>query len=172
MKKIIKITESDLISLIKKIIKESDGNIYYDQILDLYNDVGIEGMSEDEIEFLKSGGTSELPERFKNDEESGLENDDEHFAIKWENLEILKKIVDRVQTDIQYPYDDKEKPLNLYFVLVFKYHEKLFNKLTDMFGDKPIKSNNFTVRPVKLHNNDIWLTIPKSWFDELFSEPI
>jgi hypothetical protein len=170
MKKIVKLTENDLISLIKMIIKESSTNIYYDQILDLYNEVGLEGMTEDEIEYLKSGGESELPERFK--EEESLDSDDEHFAIQWENLDMLKRIVERVQTDIQYPYDDEEKPLNLYFVIVFKYHKKLFEKLTEMFGDKPINAAGKKVRPVKLTDNDIWLTIPKSWFDELFSEPM
>ena len=38
MKKIIKLTESDLINLIKQIINESENNKYYDLILDLYNE--------------------------------------------------------------------------------------------------------------------------------------
>lgn len=37
----------------------------YDEILDLYNSVGLEGMSKDEIDFLKSGGKTKLPNRFK-----------------------------------------------------------------------------------------------------------
>jgi hypothetical protein len=37
----------------------------YDKVLDLYNEVGIEGMTEDEVNYLKSGGESEVPERFK-----------------------------------------------------------------------------------------------------------
>lgn len=171
MKKIIKLTESDLINLIKQIINESENNKYYDLILDLYNEEGMEGMSDDEIEYLKSGGTSELPERFK-DDESEIENDDIHFAVEWENMDKLKRIVERVKTDIQFPYDEKETPINLYFVIVFKYHEKLFNKLVEMFGDSPIKNVGEKIRPVKLHGNDIHLTLPKSWFDELFTEPI
>ena len=37
---------------------------YYDIILDLYNEVGLEGMTDEEIEYLKSGGQSNVPERF------------------------------------------------------------------------------------------------------------
>ncbi len=36
----------------------------YDMILDLYNEVGEGGMSEDELMYLKSGGESDIPERF------------------------------------------------------------------------------------------------------------
>jgi len=37
----------------------------YDKVLDLYNEVGIDGMTEDEVNYLKSGGESEVPLRFR-----------------------------------------------------------------------------------------------------------
>jgi hypothetical protein len=46
------------------IIKENSSPDY-DEILDLYNQFGLEGMSKDEIDFLKSGGQTKLPNRFK-----------------------------------------------------------------------------------------------------------
>jgi hypothetical protein len=165
MRKVVKITESNFIKLIKRIIKENDS--YYDQILDLYNEVGLEGMTPDEIEYFKSGGTSELPKRFKT--QSDLENDDEHFMVDWKKLDTLKKIVERISTDFEFLYDNMSSPKNLYFVIIFNYSEKLFNFLLNMFGDKPIP--NTGIRPVKLKEDKILLTIPKSWFDELFSEP-
>lgn len=167
MKKIIKLTESELINLIKRVIKENDS--YYDQILDLYNEVGMEGMTKEEIEYLKSGGSSELPDRFKTEEEPSVESDDEHFAIQWENLDKLKKIVERLPTEVEFFYDNLPAPSNLYFVLIFDFKTKLFDFLISKFGDKPIE--NTKIRPVKLKDDKIWLSIPKSWFDELFSDP-
>lgn len=171
MKKVIKITESNLIQLIKRVISESDS--YYDRILDLYNEVGMDGMSEDEIEYLKSGGTTELPKRFQSELEDDelVDADDEHFMVDWMKLEKLKKIVERVPTDFEFPYDNLEKPINLYFVLIFPMRPKLFDFLFNMFGDKPIKANDKNYRPVEIKGNNIRLTIPKTWFEELFSEP-
>jgi hypothetical protein len=86
-------------------------------------------------------------------------------------LDKLKKIVERVPTDFEFPYDKLESPINLYFVLIFPVKNKLFDFLLNMFGDKPIKYNNKNYRPVVIKDDKIRLTIPKSWFDELFSEP-
>ena len=63
-KRIIKLTESDLRNIIKRVISEQFDMDYYDIILDLYNEVGLEGMSDEEIEYLKSGGQSNIPDRF------------------------------------------------------------------------------------------------------------
>ena len=43
MRKIIKLTESDLRKIIKRVISEQFDSDYYDIILDLYNEVGLEG---------------------------------------------------------------------------------------------------------------------------------
>ena len=64
MKKIIKLTESDLNNIVRRVINEQYDEEYYNIILDLYNEVGFEGMTEDEIEYLKSGGESSVPDRF------------------------------------------------------------------------------------------------------------
>ena len=64
MRKIIKLTESDLRKIIKRVISEQFDYDYYDIILDLYNEVGLEGMTDDEIKYLKSGGESNVPDRF------------------------------------------------------------------------------------------------------------
>ena len=63
-KKIIRLTESDLRRIVMRIINEQFDADYYDIILDLYNEVGLEGMTDEEIEYLKSGGESNVPERF------------------------------------------------------------------------------------------------------------
>ena len=64
MDKIVKLTESDLRKIVMRIINEQFDSEYYDIILDLYNEVGLEGMTDEEIEYLKSGGQSNVPERF------------------------------------------------------------------------------------------------------------
>ena len=47
------------------IISENVDMRAYDKCLDLYNEVGIDGMEPDEIAYLKSGGETEIPIRFK-----------------------------------------------------------------------------------------------------------
>lgn len=158
--------KTSLLDIFKKLIVEQYNEDYYNKILDLYNEVGIEGMTPDEVEYLKSGGSSETPDRFKNEDDLSLEDDDEHFAIQWENLEKLKSIVERIPTEIEFMYDNLPSPSNLYFVLVFDFNNKLFTFLHKKFGDKKIKNTN--IRPVKIMNDKIHLSIPKSWFDELF----
>jgi hypothetical protein len=158
--------KSKLLDILRDIISEQYNEEYYNEILDLYNKAGIEGMSEDEIQYLKSGGESKVPSRFGDDTDEM--NDDEHFIVDWMMLDKLKKIVERIPRDFDFPYDEMEKPLNLYFVLKLKFSKKLFEYLYNHFGEKPIKGGKVSVRPVKLKDDMIYLTIPKSWFDELF----
>lgn len=158
--------KTSLLNIFRKLVIEQYNEQYYNEILDLYNEVGMEGMTEDEIEYLKSGGSTETPNRFKTEDDSSVESDDIHFAIQWGNLDKLKRIVERLPTEVEFHYDNLPKPSNLYFVLIFNYHTKLFDTLLKMFGDKPIP--NTKIRPVKLKTDKIWLSIPKSWFDELF----
>ena len=161
--------KSKLLDILRNIISEQYNEEYYNQILDLYNEVGIESMSEDEIEYLKSGGETEIPSRFGVDtEDVDNSDDDEHFIVDWMMLDKLKKIVERIQSDFEFPYDEMEKPLNLYFVLKLKFNKKLIDFLFNHFGDKPIKGGKVSIRPVKIKDDMIWVTLPKSWFDELF----
>lgn len=39
----------------------TENNSEYDKILDLYNEVGLKGMTPEQIKYLKSGGKTELP---------------------------------------------------------------------------------------------------------------
>ena len=48
-KKIIKLTEADLRNIVMRVINEQFDSDYYDIILDLYNEVGLEGMTYEEI---------------------------------------------------------------------------------------------------------------------------
>lgn len=41
-----------------------DMNIY-DKILDMYNAYGFKGLSDEEVEYLKSGGETEIPSSFR-----------------------------------------------------------------------------------------------------------
>ena len=53
-KKIIRLTETDLRNIVVRIMNEQFDMDYYDIILDLYNEVGLEGMTDEEIEYLKN----------------------------------------------------------------------------------------------------------------------
>ena len=89
-KKIIKLTESDLRKIVMRIINEQFDADYYDIILDLYNEVGFEGMTDEEIEYLKSGGESNVPERFLDaDLDINYEESD-----SFEGLDRFKEIMD------------------------------------------------------------------------------
>jgi len=45
-------------------IKEEYVEDYYNELLDLYNESGFENMTPDEIEYIQTGGESEIPMRF------------------------------------------------------------------------------------------------------------
>ena len=92
MKKIIKLTESDLRQIIKRVINEQFDYDYYDIILDLYNEVGIEGMTDDEVEYLKSGGQSNIPDRFLGGDVDIEDEEDEEFEKT--GLDTFKEIME------------------------------------------------------------------------------
>jgi hypothetical protein len=49
------------IKLFEAYLKEAESNPAYDKVLDLYNEKGLDGMSQEEIEYLKSGGEGKTP---------------------------------------------------------------------------------------------------------------
>ena len=65
-----------------------DMNVY-DKILDMYNEYGMKGLSDEEVAYLKSGGETEIPSSFRQEkteripaekffnEPSGEEDDDQ-----------------------------------------------------------------------------------------------
>ena len=90
-KKNIKLTESDLKKIVLKLLDEQFDYDYYDIILDLYNEVGLEGMTDDEIKYLKSGGESNVPDRFLGGE---LDIDSEESDENYSGLDRFKEIMD------------------------------------------------------------------------------
>jgi len=77
-KKTLTLTESDLKKIVLKLLDEQFDYDYYDIILDLYNEVGLEGMTDDEIKYLKSGGESNIPDRFLGGDVD-IEDEEEDF---------------------------------------------------------------------------------------------
>ena len=91
-KKNIKLTESDLKKIVLKLLDEQFDYDYYDIILDLYNEVGLEGMTDDEIKYLKSGGQSNIPDRFLGGDIDIEDEEDTDFEKV--GLDLFKEIME------------------------------------------------------------------------------
>ena len=152
----------------KNFILKENSTPEYDEILDLYNKVGLENMSKDEIDFLKSGGQTKLPRRISA-RNSQKEYDDfvknKNLNIEnltkedWQDIYDLKKIIDDYQGDVKvtYDYDGVGFYLNLMCNLNFIYTEDTFNSLKTL-------NNQFNLVQ---ENGKIIYSVPKSWLKHL-----
>jgi hypothetical protein len=148
------------------IIKEQ--NEYYDKILDLYSEVGLDGMTPDEVDYLKSGGESELPTRFKeddaqqeyNDFASGNREKRERLRIEdWENIYALQSLIDKSPSEVYVinNYDGVGFYLEVMCSLVFDENErtlKKLGKLNDQFN-------------TEVKDGKIYYAIPKTYLPHL-----
>ena len=151
-KKIIRLTESDLRRIVMRIINEQFDADYYDIILDLYNEVGFEGMTDEEIEYLKSGGESNVPDRFLGGD---LDIDSEE-SEDMGGLDRFKEIMDGFNHKVVDSAPD--------------------GKLRVVFKDKPeIMEQLEGVVPeslIEIRQGYIIVMIPSNWTDDIFGEEI
>jgi len=152
--KIIKLTESDLRKIVMRIINEQFDMDYYDIILDLYNEVGLEGMTDEEIEYLKSGGESNVPERFLGGD-LNIDFDDEE-SEDMGGLDRFKEIMDGFNHKVVDTAPD--------------------GKLRVVFREKPeIMGQLQSVVPeslIEVRQGHIIVIVPQNWTDDIFGEEI
>ena len=151
-KKIIRLTESDLRKIVMRIINEQFDADYYDIILDLYNEVGFEGMTDEEIEYLKSGGESNVPERF-------LDGDidiDYEESDSFEGLDRFKEIMDGFNHKIVDTAPDGK------LRVVFKDRPEIMEQLEGVVPESSID----------VKQGYIIIIVPQNWTDDIFGEEI
>jgi len=153
MGKIIKLTESELKDIIKLIMVEQFNTDYYDSILDLYNEVGLEGMTDEEIDYLKSGGESNVPDRFL---VGDLDIEPEEKEDKLGNIEDFKSIMENNRHKVVDTAEDGK------LRIVFKENEELLEEI----------NNLLPTSAVNVVKGYIVVLVPERWIDDLFGEEI
>ena len=151
-KKIIRLTESDLRKIVMRIINEQFDADYYDIILDLYNEVGFEGMTDEEIEYLKSGGESNVPERFL----GGDIDIDYEESDSFEGLDRFKEIMDGFNHKIVDTAPDGK------LRVVFKDRPEIMEQLEGVVPESSID----------VKQGYIIIIVPQNWTDDIFGEEI
>jgi hypothetical protein len=151
-KKIIKLTESDLRNIVMRIMNEQFDMDYYDIILDLYNEVGLEGMTDEEIEYLKSGGESNVPERFLGGD-LDIDSDDEEFE-DMSGLDRFKEIMDGFNHKVVDTAPDGK------LRVVFKDRPEIMEKLEGVVPESSIE----------VRQGYIIILVPQNWTDDIFGE--
>jgi hypothetical protein len=164
-KKII-LTEGQLRRISSLINEKFDSHIY-DLILDKYNEVGLEGMDEDEVAYLKSGGETEIPVSFKEPEKKydidlGNEYDDDDNGEDVNRfIQTLDEILDMVGMNNIEPTalnDTKH-------VLTMPFDENYFQLLMENFNEEVCE---YTKVFANKKSTKMGISIPSSWFDKLF----
>lgn len=151
-KKIIRLTESDLRKIVMRIINEQFDADYYDIILDLYNEVGIKGMTDEEIEYLKSGGESNIPERFL----GGDLNIDDEESEDISGLSRFKEIMDGYNHKIVDTAPDGK------LRVVFRENPEIIEQLEGVIPESSIE----------VRQGHIIILVPQNWTDDIFGEEI
>ena len=151
-KKIIKLTESDLRNIVVRIMNEQFDADYYDIILDLYNEVGLEGMTDEEIRYLKSGGESNVPERFLGGD---LDIDFEE-SEDMGGLDRFKEIMDGFNHKVVDTAPDGK------LRVVFKDRPEIMEQLEGVVPESSIE----------VRQGYIVVVVPENWTDDIFGEEI
>ena len=151
-KKIIKLTESDLRNIVVRIMNEQFDSDYYDIILDLYNEVGLEGMTDEEIEYLKSGGESNVPERFLGGDLDIDFEESEDFG----GLDRFKEIMDGYNHKIVDTAPDGK------LRVVFRENPEILERLDGVVPESLIE----------VRQGHIIILVPENWTDDIFGEEI
>jgi hypothetical protein len=153
-KKIIKLTESDLRNIVMRIINEQFDADYYDIILDLYNEVGLEGMTDEEIEYLKSGGQSNVPERFLGGDIDIDDEDEEDFEKV--GLDRFKEVMDGYNHKVVDTAPDGK------LRIVFKERPEIMERLEGIVPESSIE----------VRQGYIIIIVPQNWTDDILGEEI
>jgi hypothetical protein len=151
-KKIIKLTESDLRNIVVRIMNEQFDTDYYDIILDLYNEVGLEGMTDEEIDYLKSGGESNVPERFLGGDLDIDSEESEDFG----GLDRFKEIMDGYNHKIVDTAPDGK------LRVVFRENPEILERLDGVVPESSIE----------VRQGHIIILVPENWTDDIFGEEI
>ena len=151
-KKIIKLTESDLRNIVVRIMNEQFDMDYYDIILDLYNEVGLEGMTDEEIKYLKSGGESNVPERFLGGDLDIDSEESEDFG----GLDRFKEIMDGYNHKIVDTAPDGK------LRVVFRENPEILERLDGVVPESSIE----------VRQGHIIILVPENWTDDIFGEEI
>jgi hypothetical protein len=162
-KKII-LTEEQLKRISSLINEDFDSHIY-DLILDKYNEVGLGGMEEDEINYLKSGGETEIPtsliEPEKQSYTEGGDGDDETAAR--ELMELAEAQGYRLI---------KEENVTNIFAIRLEFTEEIYSEVLRIFGGMEYRDSMNNL--IKINVNDkktkISVILPMSWYDLMFNE--
>jgi hypothetical protein len=152
-KRIIKLTESDLKKIVLKLLDEQFDYDYYDIILDLYNEVGLEGMTDDEIKYLKSGGESNIPDRFLGGD---VDIEDEESDENYSGLDRFKEIMDGNNHKVVDTAPDGK------LRVVFKDRPEIMEQLEGVIPESLIE----------VRQGYIIVMIPENWTDDIFGEEI
>lgn len=162
-KKII-LTEGQLKRISFLINEEFDSHIY-DLILDKYNEVGLEGMAQDEIDYLKSGGETEIPTSFREPEKqqfNGFGDGDEEDMAR-EIMELA---------DAQGFKLIRPEHVDDIFAIRLSFTEEIYNEVLRIFGGMEYQDS--MGKSVKVDVNDkktkITIVFPMTWYDLLFNE--
>jgi hypothetical protein len=162
-KKII-LTEEQLKRISSLINEDFDSHIY-DLILDKYNEVGLEGMSEDEIDYLKSGGETEIPASFREPEKQSYFNDEDNDDVI--KARELMELADAQRYKLIKPENETD-----IFAIRFQFTEEIYSEVLRIFGGSEYydnMNNKITVN-VNDKKTNISVVLPMSWYDLLFNE--
>ena len=181
-KKII-LTEEQLKRISSLINEEFDSHVY-DLILDKYNEVGLEGMDEDEVEYLKSGGETDIPVSFRqpekqydtsflNDDEfdNVYDDEDDDDVLDPKEIDALIMTLDEIIDMVGRNNVTAESFLGSSneYELTMPYNEDYFQLLLDTFGieDREV-SEGFTKVIGSRKSGKMGIRIPTSWYNKIF----